>query len=106
MNQRHISCATRPYAASLALEESATGLRQSTPAVWKKYVTTSQEALTGFSGVALAAPHARTKKPTESPNKPTANFIGMLGFRLRFESHTQSQPKTGASVTMKNGLMF
>ena len=77
------------------------GEMQSSPTVWKKYVTTSHDGLTRLSGEALAAPQASTRNPTARPMSPIPAFMGIDGFRLRLSSQTHAEPKTGASRMMK-----
>ena len=51
--------------------------------------------------MAFAAPQASTKNPIDSPTSPIPAFMGIDGLRLRRSSHTQRDPKTGASRMMK-----
>src|SRR5687767_10412301 len=78
------------------------GLRQSSPMVWKKYVTISQVGLTGFSSVALTEPHARTANPTPRNINPKPIFAGIDGLREPIQSH--SALNNGASRMMNTPL--
>ena len=86
------------------MEDNPTGLRLSSPTVWKNYITTSQVGETRFPSVALAAPHAITKKPAARPKSPNANLRGIDGLRCNRANVIQSDPNTGASIMMKHAL--
>src|SRR5687768_12596635 len=78
------------------------GLRHSSPTVWKKYVTTNQVGLTGFSSVALTEPHARTANPTPRNINPKPIFAGIDGFREPIQIH--SALNNGASRMMNTAF--
>src|SRR5687767_3234044 len=78
------------------------GLRHNSPTVWKKYVTTSQTGLTGFSIVAFTEPHASTANPTPRKMRPKPIFAGIDG--LREPSHSHNALNNGASRMMNTPL--
>ena len=80
---------------------SPTGLRHSSPTVWKKYVATSHCMPTLPSASDIDA-HAMTRNPTPSRTRPRPNLTAIDGFRA--PSATQIMPTIGASRMIKIGL--
>src|SRR4029077_19244185 len=96
-----MSPATRA-GASLVMALRPTGLKQSSPMVWSRYVTTSQSGLTLTPVAASCAATIRIANPAATNTSPITNFRGLDGSRL--PSDTQSQANNGDSSTMQIGL--
>ena len=102
MNQVPIICPTRRPGASLVMLLRPTGLRHSSPTVWKKYVATSH-CMPTFPSTSDIDAHAITTNPVASSSRPRPNLVAIPG--LRSPSLTQIMPTTGASRMMKIGLI-
>src|SRR5919198_2616530 len=87
--------------ASLVIALIPTGLSDSSPKVWSRYVSTSHIGLTFAPLAAKVAATATTAKAAPANMSPYENFVGLDGSRdPRFN---QSHAKTGAKVMMNNG---
>src|ERR1043166_1773052 len=99
-NHVPINCPTNRRGASLVTELKPTGLKQSSPSVWMKYVATSQlgPALCPVA-TSFAAP-AMTTNPTASKSNPTPNFTGSDGFKGRRPRKSHIAATSGARLMM------
>ena len=82
---------------NLVTIESPTGDKQSSPKVWKRYITTRNTRLTLKSSPASPDPTTREKKPMEMNKIAIANFIVALGsifFYLDIPKNRQTQEQT------------
>src|SRR2546423_11202657 len=78
-----------------------TGLNESSPKVWSRYVATSHHGLTFTPAAATIAAGTSSANPPPAHRRPTANFVGLDGSRDPRRIH--SQANTGANVMMKSG---
>src|SRR4029077_6176905 len=88
--------------ASLVTALIPTGLRLSSPRVWKKQTPMSHQRLTGWHPPSQAA-IATTRKPRPTQTSAITNFVGLDGSRL--PRRIQTQANTGARATRKAEFM-
>src|SRR5699024_12758990 len=97
---------TASSGARSVVDEMPSGHGHDSPQVGKIELATGQAGDTHLAPAALAAPHGRTQRPAASPKRPRANFTAIEGLASRAASQVQNQPKTGAKITIKSGLIF
>src|SRR3954470_4225762 len=98
-NQTPIIIPTTLAGASLVMALRPTGLRQSSPIVWSRYVSVSHQGLTSVerdTGI-------RTTNPSAQNSRPHENFAVLDGARL--PSLIQIHAKTGARAMMNIEFM-
>src|SRR5215217_6024786 len=99
-NQMPITSPAIRAGASLVIALKPTGLRHSSPNVWRRYVIVSHIGLTPAPDAASVAGMTSVMNPAATAISPSANFTGVDGSRRPRRSH--SHANTGANAQMKN----